>query len=207
VPFPGSPRYDAAAFAIGNYGYVTTGYDGTYQKDFWQYDPATGPKGTWTQKTSFGGQKRSGAIAFVYGTKGYIVTGYDNGQECGDLWYYDAALDQWVQLRNIYNSNTSQTYDDNYTNIERDHGVGFVIGDSAFITTGENGGLLQATWGYNFAQDQWVQRSPFEGTARQGAVGFSLNGYGYICTGQSSTTYFDDLILFNPNKALNTDDF
>ncbi len=207
TPFPGTARRDAVAFAIGNYGYVTTGYDNTYQKDFWQYDPTIGTLGGWVQKTSFGGQKRSGAISFVYNNKAYIVTGTNNGTECGDFWYYDPSTSQWTQLRNIYNSNTSETYDDNYTNIERDNGVGFVIGDSAFIMTGENGGLAQATWGYDFAQDQWVQRSPFEGTARQGAVGFSLNGYGYVATGQSGTAYFDDLILFDPNKTLNTNDF
>ncbi len=207
APFAGTARYDAVAFGIGNNGYVTTGYDGTWQKDFWKYDPSVGARGTWVSKTSFGGDKRSAAIAFVHGTKAYVVTGSNNGVEAGDFWYYDAALDQWLQLRNIYNSNSSQTYDDNYTNIERDNGVGFVIGDSAFITTGENGGLSTATWGYSFATDTWVPRSPFQGTARQGALGFALKGYGYITTGKSGTAYFDDLIQFDPNKALNTNDF
>jgi N-acetylneuraminic acid mutarotase len=208
APFGGSARYNGVAFGIGNYGYVATGYDSTYQNDFWLFDPSAGPKGAWTKKTNFAGQGRSAALALVYGTKAYIVTGTHNGQECGDFWYYDAVLDVWVQLRNIYNSNTSQTYDDNYTDIERDNAVGFVIGDYAYITTGENwGSLIQSTWGYNFAQDLWVRRSPFEGAARQGAVGFFLAGYGYVSTGQSGTQFHDDLIQFNPNKTLNTNDF
>jgi N-acetylneuraminic acid mutarotase len=205
--FPGTPRRGAVAWGLGNFGYVSTGYDNSYKKDFWKYDPSAGPMGKWTEKTSSGCEKRSGAIAFVHGTKAYLVTGTNNGTPCGDFWYFDTVLDQWVQLRNIYDSNTSETYDDNYTNIERDNGVGFVIGDSAFITTGENGGLVQATWGYDFAMDQWVQRSPFQGSPRQSAVAFALNGYGYICAGQDNTNWFDDLILFNPNKTLNTVDF
>jgi len=210
APFAGTARYDAVAFGIGNYGYVTTGFDGNYQKDFWQYDPSAGTMGAWVQKTSMAGEKRTAAIAFVRGTKGYVVTGTNNGQPCGDFWCYDSALDQWQPLKNIYNSNTSQQYDDSYTNIERDNGVGFVIGDSAYITTGEstlNGPLENSTWLYSFAKDQWTPRSPFEGIPRQGAVGFSLNGHGYITTGKSGTTFFDDLIQFDPNKPYNPNGF
>jgi len=207
--FAGSARYDAVGFGINNIGYVTTGYDGTYQKDFWQFDPSAGTYGTWTQKTSFGGFKRSAGSVFVYGTKAYLIGGSNNGTECGDLWYYDQTADAWVQERNIYNSNTTQTFDDDYTDIERDNAVSYVIGDSAFLVTGENGSLLTTTWSYNIAEDQWVRRSPIQ-VPRQGAVGFSLLGYGYFATGKSSsstTGYLDDLVLFDPNKVLNTDDY
>jgi len=208
APFAGSARYDAVAFAISDKGYVTTGFDGTYQKDFWQYDPTAGALGTWVQKTSSGGEKRSAASAFVYGTKAYLVGGTNNGTECGDLWYYDATADTWVQERNIYNA-TSQTFDDDYTDIERDNAVSFVIGDTAYFVTGENGNLLTTTWAYVLAQDQWIRRSPIV-VVRQGAVGFALNGYGYFSTGktsESSVGYLDDLVEFLPNKALNTDDY
>ena len=210
APFAGSARYDAVAFAIGQYGYVTTGFDGGHQKDLWRFDPAGGPNGKWLQKTSLGGEKRTAAIAFVHGTKGYVVTGTNNGQACGDFWCYDVALDEWQPLKSIYNQNTTQAYDDNYTDIKRDNGVGFVIGDSAYITSGEaslNGNLLTSTWLYDFAADRWTPRSPFQGTPRQGAVGFALNGHGFFGTGQSGTQYFDDLILFDPNKPYNSNDY
>jgi len=200
-PFAGTARFDAVAFGIGNYGYLATGFDGnTYYNDFWQFNPTMGAKGTWVQKKNFGGQKRGAAVAFVYGTKGYVVTGTNNGTECGDFWYYDATADQWVQLRDIFNSNTSQTYDDKYIDIERDNAVSFVIGSTAYLITGENGYLVPATWAYNFADDQWTSISPFQ-PSRQGAVGFSSNGYGYITTGKSSSAdsvYLNDLIKFDP---------
>jgi N-acetylneuraminic acid mutarotase len=208
APFAGTPRYDAVAFAINNKGYVTTGFDGTYQKDFWQYDPTVGTVGTWTQKTSFGGDKRSAATAFVVGTKAYITTGVNNGTPCSDLWYYDATADSWTEQRRIYNA-TSQTYDDNYTDIERDNAVSFVIGDTAYLVTGENGPLLTTTWAYIPTQDQWIRRSPII-VARQGAVGFALNGYGYFSTGKTSESavgYLDDIVQLLPNKALNLDDY
>ena len=43
-----------------------------YQKDFWEYDPATN---TWTQKADFGGGSERGAVGFSIGSKGYIGTG------------------------------------------------------------------------------------------------------------------------------------
>lgn len=205
--FPGTARYDAVAFALSGKGYVATGYDGTYQKDFWEYNPTSGTLGSWTQKNSFGGDKRSGAVSFVYGTKAYIVTGTNNGQEVTDLWSYDASTDAWTQKRNINNSNSSQSYDDDYTDIIRDNAISFVIGDYGFITTGANGSLQNTTWRYNFATDLWDRRSPFQGTARQGAVGFAIGSYGYVTCGKSSTAYFDDLSLFDPTKTLDTNDY
>lgn len=39
--FPGPVRVDAASFSIGNKAYLGTGFemDGTYKKDFWEYNP------------------------------------------------------------------------------------------------------------------------------------------------------------------------
>src|ERR1700761_1009155 len=46
--FPGAPRSNAAAFSVGNFGYVGTGWDGvTVFNDFYQYDPAANQ---WTKK-------------------------------------------------------------------------------------------------------------------------------------------------------------
>lgn len=44
--FSGTARSNAVGFAIGNFGYVGTGYDSLTTKDFWVYDPAsTGVEG------------------------------------------------------------------------------------------------------------------------------------------------------------------
>lgn len=204
--FAGSPRYDAVAFGINNFGYISTGYDGANaQKDFWQYDPSNN---TWTQKVSMGGSKRSGAVAFVYNNKGYIVTGINSGTLTNDFWVFDPSQPEatsWSQLRHITNYSTD-TYDDQYLYIARTNAAAFVIGDSAYISTGNNIALYQYTYGYSFATDVWGQRTSFEGAPREGAVGFSVNGNGYIGTGRSSSGVFDDLRQFYPNELYNAND-
>jgi len=203
--FAGSARRDAVGFAVLNKGYVSTGYDGNYLKDLWQYDDASD---SWSQQISMGGFKRSGAVAFVYNNKAYICTGDNNGQTStvNDLWVFDpTATPAWTALRDITNVST-ETYDDAYTDITRTNAVAFVMGDFAYITTGNNGGVMTSTWQYDFAHDTWTSKTAFEGVAREGAVGFSVNGNGYAATGRSSNTPYDDIYLFQPNAAYNPAD-
>ncbi|HMH22660.1 MAG TPA: hypothetical protein VK563_12830 [Puia sp.] len=210
------PRYDAVAFGIGNFGYVTTGYDGSYWlNDTWQYDPIADK---WNQKVNLPGNKRSGALSFVYNNKGYVVTG-SNGEASStgavfDFWVYDPSkpdTSTWTKLRDIANTNTTDTYDDGYLNIVRNNAVAFTIlgttsGDKAYITAGKNGSLYSFTWEYDFATDLWKQKTPYEGPAREGAVGFTVENRGFVATGISGTTAFDDLREFHPNEVYNAND-
>jgi N-acetylneuraminic acid mutarotase len=201
--FGGTARYDAVAFGIGNYGYIGTGFDGSYLKDFYQYDPTAD---SWTQIYGFGGEKRTAAVAFVYNNKGYIVTGVDNGTEVNDFWSFDPSSNTWTALRDISNVST-ESYDDNYTNIIRDNGAAFIVGDKAYVSTGEiNGALTTTTWEYDFATDLWTSKQAYEGAARQGANGFSISQGGYLGMGRSSTFAFDDLRQFFPDQAYNAND-
>src|SRR4051812_30352219 len=70
----GNARETAVAFVISNKAYLGTGFNGSYLKDFWEFDPATN---SWTQKTDFGGTARYRATGFTIGSKGYIGLGYD----------------------------------------------------------------------------------------------------------------------------------
>jgi N-acetylneuraminic acid mutarotase len=72
---PGAPRQNAAAFAIGNYGYVGTGSDaaGNPKNDMWRYDAVSG---AWLQLENFAGAARHLAVGMAIGNKGYIGTGY-----------------------------------------------------------------------------------------------------------------------------------
>jgi len=203
--FAGSARYDAVAFAIADNGYISTGFDGNYLKDMWRYNPATN---TWSQEVSMGGSKRSQAVAFVYNNKAYITTGSNNGTTVNDLWEYDpsksASGTPWTEKRKISNV-SDDSYDDAY-NIVRNNAVAFVAGDKAYISTGNNSSYLKTTWEYDFANDVWTVRSPFEGTERDGAVAFTAKTRGYIVTGKNSTYYFDDIFQFRPDETLDTND-
>jgi len=62
--------------------------------------------------------------------------------------------------------------------------------------------ITGTVWEYNIGTDRWTQKSTFEGTVRDAAVGFGVGSKGYITTGRNgSTLRFDDLWEFDPTAA------
>ena len=200
--FAGSARYDGVGFGIGNYGYLSCGFDGNYLKDLWQFNPSATSGSQWVQKASVGGTKRSAATTFVIDNKAYVVSGNNNGEILKDLWMYDPATDQWTQKRPIYNFSTD-SYDDKYTTIARQNGVAFIMGSYAYLTTGENGSLVANTWQYDPVNDLWEEKTAFEGSARTGAIAFTLSDRGFVMTGRSGSSSFDNGYEFHPNDEQN----
>jgi N-acetylneuraminic acid mutarotase len=226
------PRYDAVAFGFDTTAYVLTGTNQLYYfLDVWRYSPTTN---TWIQQHGFPGSARSGAVSFIYKGQGYIATGYTPGSKwatgnyCYDFWLFtpmsDTSTLAWHRLRDIYNTSPS-TYDDGYANIIRRNAASFVIlgqpdGDKAYITTGSyNGTDITFTWEYDFISDLWTEKTPYEGAARTGAVGFTLNSSspkiagrsttrGFVATGlnQTYTAAFSDCLEFFPNLSYNSFD-
>jgi N-acetylneuraminic acid mutarotase len=213
-------RYDAVSFSFDTTAYVLTGTDNyNYFNDIYRYSPTTN---TWIALPAMPGSKRSGAVTWVYKGNGYLVTGYTNGSkwasgtQCYDFWWFkpgsDTATNSWNRLHDIFNTNAA-TFDDGYTNIVRTHAVGFIelgtsIGDKGYVTLGAtNGGDVTFTWEYDFATDLWTEKTPYEGTARTGAVGFSLQNQtrGFVATGlnQGSTAAFSDCEEFFPQQVYN----
>ena len=201
--FGGTERYGAVAFSIGGKGYVATGYDGNYLKDLWEYTPSTN---SWTQKASLTGSKRTDAVVFVYNEQAYIVSGINNGSYLNDFWMYDATANAWTEKRKISNV-SDDSYDDDYgANITRSNAVAFVMNSKAYLSTGSINGVVGSTWEYDIATDLWVQKTGFEGSAREGAVAFTINNRGYITTGHNSSYRFDDLWEFFPFAEQNDND-
>ena len=111
-------------FAIGNMGYVGTGNDGNYLKDFWAYDPANN---TWAQTAGYGGAKRVGAIAFVIDNKAYVGTGNNNVTNQKDWYQFDPAQNLWTQKADFTTDQAA---------IARSYGVGFAVNGKGYITAG-----------------------------------------------------------------------
>lgn len=201
--FAGTARLDATGFAVGNKGYIISGDDGSYLKDFWEFTP--GGAGTWVEK-SFPGNKRRDGLAFVVGDKAYFGTGVNNNAVVSDFWEYNPAASEataWTRKRDIANTNT-ETYDDNYTTITRSSGSAFVINSKGFICTGENGANPSECWQYDPSNDTWVRKTVFEGAGRTSALGVTVNGKGLIMTGRSGSSIsnpFDDLWEFFPDAT------
>jgi len=202
-------RIDASAFAIGNYGYVVCGADnlGSTRKDAWKYDPITD---AWISFGSIPGSKRQGAITFVHGDSAYIVTGTDGGVPAIDMIKFvpKNTTAPWSTMKNITNTSTD-SYDDDYTDIFRDHGVGFTLGDSAYITLGSNGSNIKC-WGYDFKNDLWFRKTSFEirgaTTGRSNGLGFTVAGRSYVSTGLSGSGELGDLIEWRPYELYNAND-
>ena len=197
--FPGIARRRAVSFSVGTAGYFGTGMDQDENnlKDFWKYD---GASDTWTQIESIGGSKRIGASSFVINNIAYVVGGQNNGSEVTDFWAYDASADKWTEKRKIANLSTD-SYDDDYSSITRTYGAAFTMGGKGYLSTGNrNGSLTKTTWEYEPTVDLWTERTGFEGTARDQAIGFAVGGRGYILLGRSGSTRLDDVYEFFPTE-------
>ena len=175
--FEGTVRLSAVGFSIGTKGYIGTGNDGSEMyKDFWEYNPTNN---IWTQKADFGGTIRVGAVGFSIGTKGYIGTGGMGYIMYKDFWEYDTTTNTWLQKAD-------------FAGTARSEAVCFSIGSKGYIGLGTyyNGTTwiyYKDFWEYDPITDTWIQKSDFGGTARAGAVGFSIGTKGYVGTGNSGS--------------------
>jgi N-acetylneuraminic acid mutarotase len=203
--FPGEARSEAVAFSIGDSGYIGTGYDGTNAlADFYKYDKS---KNSW-QVIPFNGQARYSAVAFEYNNMGYLVTGTNGDTLVSEFLVFDPLNNSagWKRLNAITNA-SSDAFDDSYLTIVRKNSAAFVIGDRAYISTGETSGLFNDyTWEYDFASDLWTEKTPFEGTAVTGATGISVNNRGFLTTGKSQLSVSNLFWEFQPQLVENPND-
>jgi len=203
--FIGSARYDAVGFGLHGKGYIATGYDFYWLNDNYQYDPATD---YWVNAVSYSGNKRRGAIAFTYNNMAYLLTGSNSSGLVRDFWRFDPsapAASQWMQLRDISNSN-SANYDDQYADIMREYGVGFVQGKNAFLVLGRNAGFNNTTWLYDFENDLWQRRTAWERPGREGATAWVIKNRPFVATGSNGNSTLDDCDEFIPNLPFNPND-
>ncbi|QMW05208.1 Kelch repeat-containing protein [Spirosoma foliorum] len=183
--FPGVARNLGVGFSVGTKGYIGTGLDAnsTRLKDFWEYDPTAN---SWKQVADFGGTARQTATAFAIGTKGYVTCGFD-GNYLKDMWSYTPTTNTWTKVAS-------------YGGSKRVGAVAFVINNMAYVGTGNNNNSNQLDWYvYDPAQDLWTQKLNFitdqTSIARSYAVGFAINGLGYITGGDATTK---DVWEYNP---------
>ncbi|MES2730138.1 MAG: galactose oxidase [Bacteroidota bacterium] len=164
--------------------------------------------GNWREKPGgFSGAPRSGAVAFTIGNKAYIGTGYNSGSLRLKTFYeYNAENDSWTQKADF----AGQT---------RNQAVGFSIGSKGYLGTGQNedSQILRDFWEYDSAENRWVRKADLgenmgikRPLARKNAVGFAIEGKGYIGTGlgqdtddTTAITNRGDMWEFNPADVSN----
>lgn len=193
--FPGSARFNAVAFGSSNHGYVGSGFDDNWLKDFYEYNPSNN---TWEQIVSLGGSKRENAIAFVIDDKAYVGTGTNNGAYVFDFWEFDFNTKNWTRKLEL-------DEEDDY-NIIRSGGVSSELNGLGYVIAGNNGSNLTSVWEYLPSNDSWEERTSLEGIARINAVSFSINGRLFVTTGSAGTIRLDDLWEFRPLEEYDEDD-
>lgn len=100
-----------------------------------------------------------------------------------------------------------------FEGLPRGSAVSFVIDDKAYVGLGYNDdvgdGYLKDFWMYNSSTDRWDRIADFPGNARTAAVGFSINGKGYVGTGFDGNNKLKDVWEYDPvqNTWTQKDDF
>jgi hypothetical protein len=194
-------RAAAVCFSIGNKAYVGTGLDqnSKTKRDFWEYDQNTN---TWTQVANYGGGSLWAGVGFSIGDKGYVVCGGDaSGNSTNKLYEYDPAKNVWTQKQS-------------FSGEARVYATGFSINSKGYIGTGYtdvNGQVaLNDFWEYDpndvsngldangNPNGKWSQKANYPSNQRAGAVSFSIMDKGYICTGENSSSFFNDVWEYDP---------
>ncbi len=199
--FKGTARYNAVSFAIGNKGYVGTGYDGkNYNNDFWEFDPETNK---WKEIVSYPGNKREEGLAFVLDAKAYVCTGRNNGSFDTGFWEYDPSTGKWTSRT----PDSDEDYYDEFTvAVSRYDATAFTLNGKAYIVAGFTGAVSNATYEYDPSTQEWAAKTSFEGSARSAAVSFVLNNRAFAGMGQSGSRRFDDMWEFFPDDEYEVND-
>ena len=217
--FKGGVRDGALAFSIGGYGYVgtgrnndATGSESAYKMDFYRFNPEAAEGSQWEAVSGYGGEKRYFGTAFVIDEVAYICCGTNNSTDLVDFWKFDGS--NWTQLRDIANTDSDNDYDDDYA-ITRSEAVSFVIGGRGFVATGVRSGtsLSSDYWMYDPDKDLWygdsdddftpitnVHNYPSGASSRRASVAFSTGERGFVLTGTSGSSYFDDVYELLPDE-------
>jgi N-acetylneuraminic acid mutarotase len=162
--------------------------------------------GNWVNRYEIKGVARNNANTFVINDKVYIICGYGSYKPyyLRDVWEYDPATTNWARKDSF-----PTTYGDTKVAVPaRINAVSFSIDSIGYYGLGysEDLNLLDDFWSFNPRTNEWKQVAKFEGVARQGAIGFSINGKGYIVGGDSKTGLLNDQWEYDPktNKWIET---
>ena len=181
--FPGPPRSYSYAVVYNNKAYMGFGFGPTSDMtDIWEFDPAAN---AWTEKTACPCEGR-GHPAFVEANgKIYIGAGGSAIGNLNDFWEYDIQSDHWTQLQDI-------------PSFPRHHPYHFSLNGMVYVLFGHGSVNINGSTIYNDVhrydpQNQlWERMADFPGEQRVAGTQFSLNGKGYVLSGEGADHYYLD---------------
>lgn len=140
---------------------------------------------SWLKKADFGGSGRERASGFAISGTGYVIGGFSNELKIRpkDFWAYDTASNSWTKKADFPGNG-------------REFGVAFSINGKGYFGLGyDDPNRLNPEgadfWEYDPATDKWTQKQDVPFVPREGAVGFAINGKGYVGLG-TTFDYMND---------------
>ncbi len=190
--FAGIKRYAAFSFSYSGKGYFGGGYgsdfvNGQPINDLWEFDPENL---IWSQKAS--------------NTVSYALENY--GSRYNDFFidgkYYIINPSSWNSVREFYcydPATNTWSLKAPYPGKACTNSACFAIESRGFVCCGEsrydswsnlppinNSYYSNNVWRYDPSIDQWDSLSNFPGTARNSALGFTINNIAYIGSGNNN---------------------
>lgn len=179
--FPGPPRSYAYAIVYNEKAYMGFGFGLTSDmSDLWEYDPVTN---AWTEKVLCPGNGRGHPAFLEANGKIYVGLGGSASGNLNDFWEYDIATDHWEQISD-------------FPSHKRHHPFYFSIGDMVYAGFGHGSESVNGSTIYNDfyrydpQTDIWERMNDFPAEARVAGTQFSLNGKGYVLSGEGKDHYY-----------------
>ncbi|HLX90701.1 MAG TPA: kelch repeat-containing protein [Puia sp.] len=99
-----------------------------------------------------------------------------------------------------YTQDGNWVYRGDFDAIPRSEAVSFVINDSAYVGMGVDANFIRYNdlWSFDPVTFNYSQLASCPGVARNSAVGFSVNGEGYVATGYDGYNMLSDCWQFDP---------
>jgi hypothetical protein len=176
-------RSDPFAFAINEKGYMGAGW-AIYPNDNHQYVFEFTPETRlWTQLSSF--------PTILDNPEGFSIEEYAYVFGGVNYFKYNQPSDNWIMI-GTYEEIPGFSINGEFT--------GFEIDGKIYLGTGSNSNEF---WCYNPSSDGWSKISDFPSEPRRCAIGFSINGNGYVGLGRSANNYnieLKDIWKYNSNN-------
>jgi N-acetylneuraminic acid mutarotase len=208
---PGTGRFGAASFSIGNFGYVACGNfgsaSGPFTNEVWAYNVVSD---SWTKKSSLPGAARYACRGVSLNGYGYMFSGTDGtgnlpSHFLSEIWEYKPQSDSWVQ------KSVPPTIGRSYPSV-------FILDNKVVVGCGTHStGYRRDFYSFDPTTNQWniIPSLPL-GQERWAAVSFTLSNRAYIAAGNKSSnnpivldgdlwmlggdpTYINDLTDFHIN--------
>ena len=168
APFPGGGRSFSYGVSYENKAYVGFGRNENGPlNDLWEYDPETN---TWTELDTClcVGRTHPALVA----ANGHIYVGLGGGGgNKKDWWAYNIESGEWEQRAE-------------FPSFQRHHPFYFEIDDYAYVGMGHgDNGIYNDLYRYDHLTDSWETLASLPGEGRVAGTQFSLNGKGYVLSG------------------------